>query len=77
MAEAKVVCACCERAIPDGHIISRLRLTAEDIQGQESPRDRKPGLRGHCCENCLNIYLPIIAKRLGVQVEDMPAHGTF
>lgn len=77
MSEARVVCACCERAIPEDHLISRLRLTVEDMQGQESPRDKKPGLRGHCCEHCLNVYLPIIAARMGRLVEDMAAHDTY
>jgi hypothetical protein len=77
MSDVKTVCACCERAIPEGECISRLRLTVEDMQGQESPRDGKPGLRGHCCEHCRNVYLPIIARRLGKKVEDMTAHDTY
>lgn len=73
----RIECACCGKKIPDDHCISRLRLTPEDMQGQQHPEDRKPGLRGHCCQGCKNVYLPIIAKRVGIAVEDMTAHDTY
>jgi hypothetical protein len=77
MSEAKVVCAVCERNVPDGDCMSRLRLTAADMQGKQFPRDRKPGLRGHCCQECRNVYLPVIAARLGKTAEEMSAHDTY
>lgn len=77
MYEAKVVCAVCDRNVPDGDCMSRLRLTAQDMIGQQFPIDRKPGLRGHCCQSCRNVYLPVIAARLGKKVEEMGAHDTF
>lgn len=77
MSEAKIVCAVCERNIPESHCISRLRLTEADMAGQQYPTDKKPGLRGHCCEDCRNRYLPIIASRRRMKVEEMSAHDTY
>lgn len=53
----------------------RLRLAVEDMADKKYPEPKKPGLYV-ACEECRDLYLPVIAARLGKAVEDMGHHCT-
>ncbi len=71
-----VMCGICRRALRGDDNPKRVRLDAADMKDMKYPTGKEPGLYS-ACSDCHELYLPVVAARLGKTVETMATHDAI
>jgi len=76
MASEVPTCGICRKALRHGENPTKIRIAIADMNDKKYPVVKAEGLY-QSCQECHDVYLPEVAKRLGKKVEDMTAHDAL